>query len=523
MKAQNTVYADSYPVALALLLWLIALPLSAHAQKSTDDKQSTDKTDSEQASSTKDVTARMAELERALKQQQAKLAELQAFKDETEEKEATEEFAALSEAVSAEELGYERWFKVYGFFDLRFSKGFWKDDALYNIPFGGTTSSFLMTSVNLYIQSQMTKNLGAIVELQFSYVPMGEETEWEYVAKLPNGGEITQGEYERRYPLIVDPATSAFFTPGGVNIERAHFSYTPIDWFNVIAGRFLTPYGIWNLDHGAPTILPVLTPWLLVRNGVPNAQTGVQVYGRAFFRYDLYLDYAITVTNGRHWYRLDAIQDFDENKALGLRLRLSYEGRNFSIAGGGYGYIGKSTDIERTITMAVDSNMILDKSVYRPIRSEVDYTIKAMEYVATADLLIKLYDFTLQNEFYSSRFQFSMPPVLETNWGAFSGVPITQTVYYASYISMGYYSLLSWELPLEEWISPVRITPYVMYEFSQYNDNIPWANYNIFVGGVNLKPSPFVVLKAEYMHAVPEAPVYGEPMRLVQLQLAVSF
>ena len=206
-----------------------------------------------------------------------------------------------------------------------------------------------------------------------------------------------------------------------------------------------------------------------------------------------------------------------------MRLRLTYEGSNFSISGGGYGYIGKSTDIERTITMAVDSNMVLDKSVNRPIRSEMERTVKGIEYVATADLLIQFHDFRLQNEFYWERFDFTVPPVFETNWAAFNGVPVTQTVYYADLISLGYYSLLSWELPLDRWIAPVRITPYFMYEFNQFNDNMTWANYQTLAGGVNVKPSVFVTLKAEYMHSIPQSSIYGEPLRMVQFQLAVSF
>jgi hypothetical protein len=508
------------PFSLSFCLSFVSPTL--HAQNvGADDAASRDERAS--SSSSMDVNAKIEKLESALTLQQEKIAELEAFKTAVEEKEADAEFEAFSDLDDSKSFDHERWLKVYGFFDVRFSKVFAQRDNPYNLYVGSTASSFLMTSLNLFVQSQMTRSLGAIVELKFSYLPMAREDEYEYVAKLPGGAEMVQGEYVRTAPLYVDPSTSAFYASGGVYMERAHFTYTPIDWFNVIVGRFLTPYGIWNIDHSPTTILPVLTPWMLIRNAVPNSQTGLQVYGRAFFRYDLFLDYALTVSNGRHWFRLDTIQDFDENKALGLKLRLSYESKDFSISGGGYGYFGKSTDIERQVVLYLGSDMTFDPEESRPLRSNMDYTIQAMETVATADFLVEFRKVRLQSEFYWSRWEFITPPVMEANYAIFSGVPITETVIRASYFSKGYYALLSWELPLEQWISPVRVTPYFMYEFNEYMDTCPWATNHSLTGGINVKPSPFVTLKAEYFHSYPESSVYGEPMRWAQLQLAVSF
>ena len=91
---------------------------------------------------------------------------------------------------------------------------------------------------------------------------------------------------------------------------------------------------------------------------------------------------------------------------------------------------------------------------------------------------------------------------------------------HASFIGQSVYGLLGYTLPLD---IPVRITPYIMYEYNTANDTQPYLNMQYYIAGVNVKPSPYVTLKVEGNIIDPENDFYGENMKSLMLQTAVSF
>jgi hypothetical protein len=467
-----------------------------------------------------DLATRMADMEKMFEEQQARIdvqdATITRLENENKEKPTV---VYEGEELEKIEVSTTELFKIYGFFDLGFYKAFYEEDSLYDL-FLNESSTFVVTNLNVYLASQMTETLSALVELRFSFLPVGESTSAQVVHIGDTELQIT--EYERLDTTVWDSSTLMEFRQGGVNIERVHLNYEPLDWLNFLGGRFLTPYGIWNVDHASTVIMTVRSPYMVTRQMVPAAQTGIQIYGRLYPRYDLFFDYAVTLSNGRG--AMDEVMDLDENKAVGLRLRFSYESDNINISLGGYGYVGEVSDVTKTGHMVLkEDDMTLDEDVETPIWFEVTSVGKYMEYITSADLLMEFWGVGLQSEFIWRYIDMEAPGVRDPDNNLFSGAPADLPLYTPTNSGIGYYALLYWELPLHRWISPVKITPYVMYEDTKDDDTTTFTTFQFLLAGLNVKPSPFVTLKGEYFRAIPESELFGESISGMYFQMAVTF
>jgi hypothetical protein len=129
---------------------------------------------------------------------------------------------------------------------------------------------------------------------------------------------------------------------GAIVIERAQIDWTHFDAFKVRAGNFLTPFGIWNVDHGTPTLIAVQEPFLLQYQGIPIRQTGLMAFGSAFAG-DWELGYMATLTNGRQELSNFA---FNDNRGFGGRIYANDERGDFAVKIGASGYTGRAQDLE---------------------------------------------------------------------------------------------------------------------------------------------------------------------------------
>ncbi len=419
-----------------------------------------------------------------------------------------DELAKLQKLQAGTSKRFKPSFRLFGFADFNFIKRFPMKDDQFGRLILSDAASFYMLSANLYAVSQITRRLSTMMELRFTYQPHGDADGFE--VHLKNGDNITVidgptfNRVDRTFTSRVSGQTA---TEAGVVIERLHFDYQVADWLKFTVGRFLTPYGIWNIDHGSPVVLSATTPYLQRSQIVPSSQTGILISGRYFLTDQLRLDYGVTLTNGRG--PMDAVQDVDDHFAYGLRLRLLYESRKFKIAAGAYGYYGRLKDQK--------GNLVVDL-ITGDVLSSFDTIEEKDEFIYSVDLLIEAYRFRLQGEYAYRYTRYRSPSVpygddvanLATGTSG-DGVP-------PNYYTHGGYLLLAYTIPVRMWGSSRRITPFVGYEYHQARDVEPATT--IWRAGLNFRPLPALVFKGQWEGLYSD--VLGDVHKMT-FQMAVAF
>jgi hypothetical protein len=504
----------SAPIAGLLLVAVMITPREARAETGgeTGAETGSDAAGALTAAPTGPVD--VDELREALEAERRRSDDLEARLEEVELRQFEE--------IEAEANPTSRLLAVYGFFDLSFGKTFLDDGSPYALLYSDN-SSFFMSNVNVYLKSEMSPTLAALVELRFSFLPHGDVEGQRLRVETPTRGMSgPQFETVRVDTSVEDPFTFEVYELGGVAIERAHLTWAPFDWLGVSAGRFLTPYGIWNIDHGSPVITTIRLPYMLLQEFVPRAQTGVQVFGRWFATDRFVLDYALTVSNGRG--PIESVMDLDENKGLGARLRFSWDLGDVHIAFGGHGYYGRYTDRETLAVITYDADGQFSDAAGSPIRSETETHVAYDETVLSADLLIEAFGFRLQGEHVWRHVDYTVPPEARYVDALFLPGGIGAAAYAASFVGEAFYVLLSYDLPLERWIAPMRITPYAMFERTEYDDTQQsHMKPYVWIVGVNLRPIPSVAIKLEWSLVDRRSDFFEERVHSIAAQMAVAF
>jgi hypothetical protein len=122
-------------------------------------------------------------------------------------------------------------------------------------------------------------------DLRFTYLPNG--------ALLPNAGSLNYVDTQ-----INDYAdVSKLDRWGAIIMQRLYLEWTLHPLITVRAGQFLTPYGIWNVDHGSPAYIPVQRPYAVTSTYFPERQTGLEVFGRWNASNSSTIGYHMTLSN----------------------------------------------------------------------------------------------------------------------------------------------------------------------------------------------------------------------------------
>jgi hypothetical protein len=161
--------------------------------------------------------------------------------------------------------------------------------------------------MNLYLDSQPDPDFRFLAETRFTLYPSGN------LSGTTNTGEVIRTSTAVADTSSPNPAGTTRW--GGVIIERVTLDWKRYELFSVRVGLFLTPFGIYNVDHGTPTLISVMPPAYLTWGWIPERQLGVQLFGSHFID-NWELSYAATVANARS----DGALDIADSKGFGGRL-----------------------------------------------------------------------------------------------------------------------------------------------------------------------------------------------------------
>jgi hypothetical protein len=226
--------------------------------------------------------------------------------------------------------------RIYGFADIGLRKIFPAKDPFIR-ALTAQPLTFELGNVNLYFDAQPIQDWRALIETRLTTYPHGAET------------VDANGRFVRTDTRTFDtnsPSGRNRVIWSGIVLERAQIEHTITDLFNVRVGYFLTPYGIWNVDHGTPTLISLVLPAAQVEEAIPARQLGAQIYG-SIFSGPWELGYSAYISNGRApW-----LVDISDNKAFGGRLTAK-TGETRPLQLGLSGYYGDSGDNTKQLDLS---------------------------------------------------------------------------------------------------------------------------------------------------------------------------
>lgn len=351
---------------------------------------------------------------------------------------------------------------IYGFADTSISR-LYMEERGFSRDLNGF-SPFVVGNVNAYMAANLTRGFSSLVEIRFTYLPSGTMD--------GAGGFITTkatetGNYGRAESW------------GGIVMQRVHLDYSARSWLNIRAGQFLTPYGIWNVDHGSPTIITVGRPYVIGESMFPERQTGLEVFGSRLFG-ETTLGYHVTVSNGRGGIENN---DFDRNKALGGRLFMARDGiGSFKVGVSAYG--GRAT-MKPSIGV-VQKDMALTPA----FKFDNQYD----ELALAADLQWQFKNLHFQTEAVTRQMRF-----IESGRAVVTNDTRQAVGLVSDNFSWGGYALLGYRLP---WLSTM---PYVMVDVLRTArgsspaavDSSLRIHSNSLGAGLNIRPIPTVAIKGQ--------------------------
>ncbi len=362
-----------------------------------------------------------------------------------------------------EDANPQQLLKFYGFGDLGYRHFFERSDSPW-FQLLNRKPSFFVGNLNLYFDAQLSAKWRALAEVRFTYLPHG----------APDTTFSTPLATRRDQQVADYTDFSRDQTVGGIVLERATLEYAAFPFLTIKAGHWLTPYGIWNVDHGSPVIIGVTAPFIIGAKLFPPSQVGLLAQGSLPIHGDLELAYALGVSNGR----VDKVpfEDLDGNKAITARAALVFHGLGEATLGGTL-YTGRATQGVNEFYFVAG----------KP-HSRLDVTQQFDELSVAADLSWEWQRFHFQTEGLLNDRRYTERGRPRSSKGALQ--PDTRNV--------GWYALLGYRTTF------LGTMPYAKVEHSaepELQSRGLAERVTLLTAGLNLRPEPRVVLKAEYSRA----------------------
>ena len=329
--------------------------------------------------------------------------------------------------------GFDDKLNIYGFADMSYT-AIWLRDS----PVVGDSRGFTSGNLNIYLAKNLTRKWRTLAEIRFMFAPNGTTNA---------DGTLTD--------TSAQDATNLFRTIqwGTIRIERAYLEYDLHPKLTVRAGHWLSPYGVWNVDHGSPAIITTQRPYIIGEAFIPEHQTGLHAFGQHYVD-DFRFGYHATISNGRS--SVEAISDPDGKLAFGGRLELGLAKIQLDL--GVSLYVGRATGVKQTV---VSETTAFDEVAYA-----ADLTWRH------GGLLVQGEAMRRERRYLEGRrailFDGFMPD------GHDRGV----------YGLVGYRFTSAW-----------NAMPFVMAEHYKTLEPLVFKSVNAMTTGLNFRPSPAVVLK----------------------------
>jgi hypothetical protein len=227
--------------------------------------------------------------------------------------------------------------QLYGFLDTGIRRLFFEDADSIIRSLSADEATFVVGGANVYFDARPSPGWRALLETRLSFYPHGHET--------VDGS----GRFSRVNNDVFDVTSSSGRNKvlwSGIILERAWIEWTRDERLQLRAGYLLTPYGIWNVDHGTPTLISLVLPSFQVEGAIPQHQVGVEVRG-SLVGPPWELGYRAYIGNGR----TPALLDYTDDKAIGGQVFLRRQGPTTTTVGMS-AYYGVSEDSSKMLSFS---------------------------------------------------------------------------------------------------------------------------------------------------------------------------
>jgi hypothetical protein len=409
---------------------------------------------------------------------------------------AQDEASVPSDSFSSEgsaETEQQHRLDLYGFADMTYTRLLIPKSSPWMRAYS-PVNSFAVGNFNLYLSSNLGDSWRALAEVRFMYLPNGSRST-----------DPTTGNVARTDTTVLDYA--GFEEPvhwGAIQIERVWIEHQFSNLFTLQAGQFLTPYGIWNVDHGSPAIVSIRAPFAVVNELFPAHQTGLQLYGNTFVD-PFEIGYHLTLSNGRGPVEYE---DFSDDKAVGGRIYLKTDAFG-SLTIGTSAYRGGYYDRSAKYVVTTSSNG------QTGIDQQYTTTSKYQELSLAADLKWQWKRLLVQSEAIMNEVDYA------PGGRARAVVVAPPFGFQPDYRRWGAYGLVGYRTQL------VQTMPYVMMQYIFAPDQAAIPPTLLAQLGLNIRPTPAVVLKVEltltHFYGPGSIGLGSSPLRLLATQVAWAF
>jgi hypothetical protein len=162
-------------------------------------------------------------------------------------------------------------------------------------------ASFVLGNVEVYMDFEPIEHWSAFLEIGLTYLPNGNDTVTQTAITAGQANGSASSGFSRVNSITNDYGAPGLYSPAVTSamlFERAYLQWAYNDLLTLRVGLFLTPFGIWNIDHGTPTLISLNLPWTEILELFPTHLIGLEALGSTYL-HDWQLGYFAYLSNGR--------------------------------------------------------------------------------------------------------------------------------------------------------------------------------------------------------------------------------